>query len=53
MRCKNYTRSFICYSFIAIAMAMVTACYDDEGNYDYHELDAVAIDTTDAGIQSA
>lgn len=35
------------------ALALSTAsCYDDQGNYDYHELDAVAIDTTDAGIQS-
>ena len=30
----------------------ITGCYDDQGNYDYHELDAVAIDTTGAGIQS-
>ena len=31
--------------------ALLCSCYDDQGNYDYHELDAVAIDTTDAGIQ--
>lgn len=29
----------------------LTACYDDLGNYDYHELEAVAIDTAGAGIQ--
>ena len=27
------------------------ACYDDEGNYDYHELDEVVIDTVGANIQ--
>ena len=32
-------------------LLLFTSCYDDEGNYDYHELDVVAIDTTDAGIQ--
>ena len=29
-----------------------TACYEDKGNYDYHDLEVVAIDTVDAGIQS-
>lgn len=28
-----------------------SSCYDDKGNYDYHALDPVAIDTTGAGIQ--
>lgn len=53
-----YTRSrSVCCRFTATlaalaALALSTAsCYDDQGNYDYHELDAVAIDTTDAGIQ--
>ena len=32
-------------------LLLFTSCYDDEENYDYHELDVVAIDTTDAGIQ--
>ena len=31
----------------------LTSCYDDKGNYDYHELDKVEIDTADLGIQSA
>ena len=29
-----------------------TSCYKDEGNYDYHLLDEVRIDTTGTGIQS-
>ncbi|MBQ6750165.1 MAG: hypothetical protein IJR02_05275 [Bacteroidaceae bacterium] len=28
------------------------SCYEDKGNYDYHELEVVAIDTTGVGIQS-
>ena len=28
------------------------SCYEDKGNYDYHELETVAIDTTGVGIQS-
>lgn len=34
------------------AMAL-TSCYDDKGNYDYHDLDKVEIDTANLGIQSA
>lgn len=34
--------------FILMAMG---ACYEDEGNYDYHELDAVVIDTVGTDIQ--
>ena len=30
----------------------LSACYDDKGNYDYHELEAVRIDTVGAGLQS-
>ena len=37
---------------LLLCVLCLTSCYDDQGNYDYHELDAVAIDTTDAGIQS-
>ena len=29
-----------------------TSCYKDEGNYDYHLLDEVRIDTTGTGIRS-
>lgn len=25
-------------------------CYDDKGNYDYHDLDEIVIDSTGAGI---
>jgi len=33
-------------------MLTMGACYEDEGNYDYHELDVVAIDTVGADIQA-
>lgn len=37
---------------IALASLLtIASCYDDEGNYDYHELESVEIDTTDAGLQ--
>ena len=36
----------------AACSAVLTGCYDDKGNYDYHDLDVVKIDTTDAGLQS-
>lgn len=32
-------------------LPIVTSCYDDKGNYDYHDLEVVAIDTTATGIQ--
>lgn len=32
-------------------MALAAACYDDKGNYDYHELDNVVIDTIGTGMQ--
>lgn len=42
----------VCSLLIACCSGMLLgSCYDDEGNYDYHELEAVAIDTVDAGIQ--
>lgn len=43
--------SLLALSLFTLAIA-TAGCYDDQGNYDYHELDAVAIDTTGAGIQS-
>lgn len=45
-------RGFLHVFMLVIVPALVTACYDDEGNYDYHELDNVRIDTTLTGIQS-
>ena len=40
------------YIPVALLMTMaVGACYEDEGNYDYHELDEVVIDTVGANIQ--
>lgn len=38
-------------STIAIVIAMA-GCYADEGNYTYHELDAVSIDTIGTGLQA-
>ena len=43
------------YSIIilfALLLSLITSCYKDKGNYDYHELEDVAIDTTDVGMQS-
>lgn len=40
------------FIIIAFALAAVAACYEDKGNYDYHDLEVVAIDTTDVGMQS-
>ena len=37
---------------IPLTLLAATACYEDKGNYDYHELETVAIDTTNTGIQS-
>ena len=33
-------------------MATLASCYDDKGNYEYHELEEVNIDTTGLGIQA-
>ena len=33
-------------------MLIFASCYDDKGNYDYHELEEVSIDTTGLGIQA-
>ena len=34
------------------SILFLTACYEDKGDYDYHELDQVAIDTAATGMQS-
>lgn len=40
-------------SLLPSVLALLTAsCYDDKGNYDYHELDQVEIDTTGTGVRS-
>ena len=40
------------YIPVVVLMTMAMgACYEDEGNYDYHELDEVVIDTVGANIQ--
>lgn len=32
---------------------LLMSCYADQGNYDYHEVDKVSIDTTGTGIQAS
>lgn len=39
--------------FAACAAGTLTSCYDDEGNYDYKELDEVTISTEGTDIQEA
>ena len=34
------------------SMATLSACYEDKGNYEYHELEEVGIDTTGVGMQA-
>ena len=34
-----------------VALVALQSCYDDKGNYDYHDLESVVIDTVGAGIQ--
>ena len=34
-----------------VALVAFQSCYDDKGNYDYHDLESVVIDTVGAGIQ--
>lgn len=49
---RNYTLYIIFYPIaIVIAMAM-GSCYSDLGNYTYHDLDEVVIDTTGTGMQA-
>ena len=49
---RNYTLYIINYSLaIVIAMAM-SSCYSDLGNYDYHDLDEVRIETEGTDIQA-
>ncbi len=33
-------------------LSLLISCYEDKGNYDYHELEQVAIDTTNVGMLS-
>lgn len=37
--------------FIIVCLLAFTACYEDKGNYEYHELVEVLIDTTGTGMQ--
>lgn len=35
-----------------LALLLVASCYSDKGNYEYHELERVSIDTTGVGLLS-
>jgi hypothetical protein len=37
--------------FFLSLILLLASCYDDKGNYDYHDLDEVRIDTAEAGLQ--
>ena len=37
---------------VGLLLCLFTSCYSDLGNYDYHELESVSIDTANAGLQS-
>ena len=52
MATKHIISNKLASCLCALSLLACAACYDDEGNYDYHELEAVEIDTTDAGILS-
>lgn len=45
---KRYTYLWL----LATAMLALTSCYEDKGNYDYHELEEVRIDTAGADMQA-
>ena len=36
----------------AVSLVAFSACYDDKGNYDYHELEEVLIDTAGTTMQA-
>lgn len=40
------------FLLISLVLNLAASCYDDKGNYDYHELEVVRIDTAGAGFQS-
>ncbi len=39
------------YAILSLTAFALSACYDDKGNYNYHELESVVIDTTGTGMQ--
>lgn len=50
-------RNKICRKFAVVLAAAMTGlslsgCYEDKGDYDYHDLEAVVIDTAATGMQS-
>lgn len=39
------------FTLFAVASLFLASCYEDKGNYDYHALDKVTIDTVGSGVQ--
>lgn len=48
-----HTLSKQIFSLLCMTVIMLSACYDDKGNYTYHSLDNVVIDTAGLGMQEA
>lgn len=47
-----YKKLYIIIALSIIESVLLSACYEDKGNYDYTELDKVVIDTVGVGLQS-
>lgn len=47
---KKYLLFYI--SIFVCSMVVLSSCYEDKGNYEYHELEEVGIDTTGLDIQA-
>ena len=46
MKLQKYILPAVCLLLLSLS-----SCYEDKGNYDYHDLEEVLIDTTGAGLQ--
>lgn len=53
-RQKFYKKQSVLLTFCILYAScfILSSCYKDKGNYDYHELEAVVIDTAGVGMQS-
>ena len=51
MKTKTFANIRVRAAVAALASVLVTACYEDKGNYDYHDLDKVSIDTVGTDVQ--
>ena len=54
-RCKSQVKSISYFSLFTLSLftLILASCYADKGNYDYHEVDRVSIDTTGTGIRAS